>query len=338
MSFKYSALFVLSLASLGACAAENVGQGEEDAELNAVQQQLATQNGLKSINGLRTLNGLMTLNGLKSTNGLKSVNGLKSMNGLRTLNGLKTLNGLDVDCTGKVAGVSCTGEPDGLLSDSTGLMATPEGVTTANYLVRCALPAGDSIRIKDYAGALIQLNGEAGLAPEWKDGQCETACQEKISACLMALTNGDGAHVDVELVAPFTLGKAHAYPYQEAAFYGNVFVDPPQAFYCVGKDYAESGIHITLLENRSCIGYNEKSGSCPYVRAGFCNNAVSFSLSDNTLTGDSKCSWTSSSTFGSKDVATTCKDSSGGIGGRLSLFSSGKSWNYPITTFRKVKQ
>ncbi|HEX5655921.1 MAG TPA: hypothetical protein VFX59_01950, partial [Polyangiales bacterium] len=312
-------------------------QGEEDPELNAAQQELVTLNGLRTINGLKSVNGLMTVNGLTTRNGLKSVNGLKSINGLRTLNGLKSVNGLDVDCTGKVAGVSCTGEPDGMLSDGTGLMSTAEGVTTASYLVRCALAGTDSIRIKDYTGALVTLKGEAGLAPEWKDGQCEGACQEKISACLMALTNGDGAHVDVELVAPFTLGKTHSYPYQEAAFYGNVFVDPPQAFYCVGKDYAQNGIHITLLEERSCTGYNEKDGKCPYVRAGYCNNAISLSLSDNTLSGDEKCSWTGQSVL-SKDVAATCKDSSGGIGGSLSLLSKGKTWSYPITTFRKVKQ
>jgi hypothetical protein len=333
LSFKSTCL-LFGLVGVSACAAESVGVGEEDVALNAQQQELVTRNGLRVVNGLRTTNGLISANGLRTTNGLRVVNGLRSINGLRTINGLRVVNGLDVDCTGKTAGVDCIGEPDGLLSDATGLMSSPEGETTASYLVRCALARADSLRIKDYSGALVVLEGELGLTPEWKDGQCEGPCQEKISACLMALTNGDGVHEDVELAAPFTLGSAHSFPYQEAAFYGNLFTDPPRAYYCVGRDYAKSGLQVTLLEERSCEGYNEKDGKCPYQRVGFCDNAFSLSLSDNTLTGDNKCSFTGPSRS-KRDVATSCKDSSGGA---LSLLSRGKSWSYPITTFRKVKK
>jgi Ca2+-binding RTX toxin-like protein len=99
----------------------------------------------------------------------------------------------------------------------------------------------------------------------------------------MAFTNGDGAHVDIELAAPYTLGTSHTYRYQEASFYGNVFLDKPAAFYCVGKDYAKSGSSIRLLETRSCLGYNEKDGTCPYVRAGYCNSAFSLNFADNTI-------------------------------------------------------
>jgi len=210
------------------------------------------------------------------------------------------------------------------------MMASDNGIMTAKYLIRCALPKTDSLRIKDYTGGLVVLTGEMNLAPEWKDGQCDTNCQEKISACLMAFTNGDGEHVDVELANAGVLGTGHSYPYQEASFYGNLFLEPPQAFYCVGKDFSQNGLHITLLEDRSCEGYNSTNGSCPYRRAGYCENAFSLSLSDNTLSGDRKCSYG----LGSQ-TAKSCKDSSGGT---LSLLSSGKTWNNPITTFRKVKQ
>jgi len=234
------------------------------------------------------------------------------------------VNGLDVDCTGKTAGVTCTGEPDGLLDNNTGLMSSDAGIATAKYLMRCALPKGDSIRIKDYTGGLVVLSGELGLAPTWKDSQCDATCQEKISACLMAFTNGDGAHVDVELAAPFTLGTGHTYRYQEAAFYGNLFQDKPAAFYCVGRDYAKSGISVTTLETRSCKGYNAQNGTCPYVRAGYCESAFSLNFADTVL-GDKKCSFG----FGS-DTATGCKDAAGGL--------LAKTWKYPITTFRKVQQ
>lgn len=315
---------------LAACATDSGGGEEDDPELNAVRQEaVSTINGLPTINGLRTLNGLMTLNGLTTVNGLRTMNGMRTMNGLRTMNGMRTMNGLTVDCTGLTAGKTCSGEPDGLLDDRTGLMSSDSGIATAKYLIRCALPANDSLRIKDYTGGLVSLTGEMGLAPEWKDGQCDTTCQEKISACLMAFTNGDGVHVDIEMAAPFTIGTSHTYKYQEASFFGNVFIDKPQAFFCVGKDYAQNGPSIKLLEERACTGYNEKNGSCPYVRAGYCESAISFDRDDDTVTGDNKCSYS----FGS-ETAKSCKDGTNTGSG----LNPGKTWNYPITTFRKVKQ
>ncbi|MEY4512834.1 MAG: hypothetical protein RLZZ450_4956 [Pseudomonadota bacterium] len=318
----------LGLTLFTGCAAESIS--EDDPALNQIRQEaVASSNGLRAINGLRSINGLISANGLTTTNGLRTRNGLRTLNGLRTINGLRTRNGLDTDCTGKTAGVDCTGEPDGLLDNSTGLMSSEDGVTAASYLIRCALPASDSLRIKDFTGGLVVLSGELGLAPSWKDGECDGTCQERISACLMAFTNGDGEHVNIEMAAPFVLGTSHSYRYQEASFYGNIFVDPPQAFYCVGKDFAENGLKITLLEERSCTGYNERDGKCPYKRVGYCESAFSLSLSDNTLRGDKKCTYAVGS-----DTAKSCKDSSGNV---LSLLSSGKTWANPITTFRQSK-
>jgi hypothetical protein len=329
-SFDRMSIIALAAGCLLTACATDMGSEEDDAELNAVRQEAVSSiNGLKTINGLRTLNGMVSVNGLTTTNGLRTMNGMRTMNGLRTMNGMRTMNGLQVDCTGATAGKTCTGEPDGMMDNATGLMSSDEGIATAKYLIRCALPANDSIRIKDYTGGLVSLTGELGLTPEWKDGQCDTTCQEKISACLMAFTNGDGVHVDVELAAPYTLGTGHTYKYQEASFYGNIFLDKPAMFFCVGKDYAESGIVIKVLEERACQGYNEKDGKCPYVKAGYCQNVISLNiLSGDSLLNDNKCSYN----FG-VDTAKTCKDnSSSGL-----LFSSGKSWNYPITTFRTVK-
>jgi hypothetical protein len=268
---------------------------------------------------LTTVNGLKSVNGLKATNGLTTINGFKSMNGLKTMNGLKSTNGLSVDCTGKTAGVSCTGEPDGLMSNDTGLMASDAGIMTAKYVVRCALPGSTSIRVKDYKGALITLTGEIGFAPEWADGQCSTTCEEKVSACLMSLTNSSGNHIDVELSAPFTVGTGHDYPYQEAAFYGNVFSSPPQASFAIGKDYAGfniAGINLGAVANRLCAAVTNLLGAnaCPYIPAGNMN----FSITDPLGLTTNKCS-------SSDGAATKCKD------------KSGKTWNYPITTYRKDK-
>ena len=51
----------------------------------------------------------------------------------------------------------------------------------------------------DYAGVVIHLYGELGLAPGWRNGQLDLNGQEAISACLMASTNGTGKHVNLEM-------------------------------------------------------------------------------------------------------------------------------------------
>ncbi|MDB4989697.1 MAG: hypothetical protein JWN04_4875 [Myxococcaceae bacterium] len=301
------------------CAADSADQVELSAKRQA---EVDAINGLKAINGLSTKNGLKAINGLSTRNGLKTINGLDTVNGLRTFNGLKTINGLDVDCTGKTEGVDCSGEPDGLLSAGTGMMATDDGIMTAKYLVRCALPAGQSITIKDYTGALINLPGEIGFAPEWQDGQCDGPCQEKISACLMSLTNSAGNHISVDLSAPFTVGTGHdsAYKYQEAAFFGNLFLNPPQSAFAVGKDYAGFNfggvISVGAVANRLCAAIVALLGpnACPYQPAGDMN----FEISDPFGISSNKCSV-------SNGAATKCKD------------KSGKTWNYPITTYRTDK-
>ncbi|MFM2417684.1 MAG: hypothetical protein RL385_2407, partial [Pseudomonadota bacterium] len=153
-SSRFSALIIAASMGVG-CAAAPV---TEDAELNAERQEfVASINGMKTINGLTTKNGLKTVNGLTTKNGLKTINGLMTINGLKTMNGLATINGLSVDCADRTAGVDCTGTPDGLLSADTGLMSSDDGIITAKYLVRCALPKGQSLRIQDYTGGLVTL-------------------------------------------------------------------------------------------------------------------------------------------------------------------------------------
>src|SRR4051812_11415056 len=130
---KLALTALTSLPMMVGCAAAE----EDDPELNAQREAaVASINGLRTINGLTTSNGLRTINGLSTKNGLRTINGLTTVNGLRTMNGLRTVNGLDVDCTSKTAGDDCTGQPDGLLSASTGMMSDDDGIMTAKYLVR----------------------------------------------------------------------------------------------------------------------------------------------------------------------------------------------------------
>jgi hypothetical protein len=342
----------VSIFALG-CAGE---VSDDDVGLDGQQESVvATVNGLRTVNGLTTVNGLKTANGLKTTNGLKTVNGLTTVNGLKTANGLKTVNGLSVDCTGMTAGVNCTGAPDGLLSASTGLMSSENGVTTAKYLVRCALAANDSVTVKDYNGNLVTMPGELGLTTGWATGQCDETCQQKITSCLLAFTNGSGVHVPIEMSSNYvnadgvsgtaddkvlTIGAGHSidYPKQEAAFYGNVFTDPPQAYYCTNDGPLSfiPGIgNLLTVDVRACGGYVDILGlglsfqnSCPIKSMGSCSEIVA--TLQTLMIPHLKCS--------EKDGAKTKCESGAGtgmFGTVLSVFNN-KTWQYPMTTYVKA--
>jgi hypothetical protein len=196
----------------------------------AVINGLSTTNGLSS-NGLATVNGLssngLSSNGL-SSNGLSS-NGLSS-NGLSS-NGLATINGLSTQ-----AGLSST----------VGLMTTPSGRMTVQYLVRCALPVGDAITKQDQTGASYVFPGQLGLAPGWKNGSCDTSCQEAMSACMLAHVNTSGVHIPLWLVSPNAAigwGMSPQYPNREGSFFGNIFYPNAtsklvDAFYCNGPGFS----------------------------------------------------------------------------------------------------
>jgi len=218
--------------------------GSDDWAGEAVEKAVLQDNGLQISNGLTTTNGLATMNGLTTTNGLRSINGLMMLNGLTTRNGLRTYNGLSVDCS---SGSACSGEPDGLLSRKSGLMKDEKGLHVAKYLVGCALRADQRIRVKRWDGVFVTLSGAVGVAPEWqagsaadRNGLCDSGCQERVSACLLALTNGRGARVSIVLTSPLPQIGTHtlsSHPYHEAGFFGNVFVSPPQAFATDGESY-----------------------------------------------------------------------------------------------------
>ena len=117
---------------------------------------------------------------------------------MTTVNGLSTVNGVYVNCYGKTEGTSsgkCSGKPDGLFSRTTGLMKDSAGVGTATYLIKCALSSSQYVKVKKWDNTFVQLQGAIGLSTGWATGQCDKTCQERISACLLAQTNGLGANI-----------------------------------------------------------------------------------------------------------------------------------------------
>ena len=209
---------------------------EDDGATPDTESELATTNGLAMINGFSATNGL-------SGNGLSS-NGL-SGSGL-------VLNAL-----------ASTG-----LASGTGLMSTASGRTTVAYLVRCALPTGHSITKKDASGASYKFAGQIGVAPAWETGTCNTACQEAVSACLMAHVNAAGVHVPLWLDSPISAigyGTSSTYPNEEGTFFGNLFVTGSDgkvpAFYCEGNGFASGVVPGRLGANDASSIYRNPFGT-----------------------------------------------------------------------------
>ncbi|HEU4382686.1 MAG TPA: hypothetical protein VFR85_04205 [Anaeromyxobacteraceae bacterium] len=170
----------------------------------AAEQGLSAQNGL-SPNGL-SQNGL-------SQNGL-SQNGL-SQNGL-SQNGLSQ-NGLGTDFTTWF-------NHDAATSD-----------VVMRYLVRCAVPAGESRTWKDpVTNVTYTWPGALGLAPGWASGSAATTAEQQvITACLAAHVNKYGVNVSISVqgrsstgtAVPLEANELTTYLVREACFFGNLFRD-----------------------------------------------------------------------------------------------------------------
>jgi hypothetical protein len=246
---KYGSLSGMVLVGLSSLAVAAAGCGELEGEENGegVHSLIKTDNGLTVINGLTTINGLASGNGLSTINGLATVNGLASANGL---------------------------------------MTSAAGRNTVTYLVRCALPAGITLVKKDQYGTSYSFPGEMGLAPQWRDGSCDTACQEKISSCMLAHINTAGVHVPLWVVSqdPSVGWKLNPlFPNQEGSFFGNIFVlgahgtDPKRvaAYYCNGIDYKQDVVPGRIGANQVNAPYVDPFGGGKGYCKDYCTAADS---------------------------------------------------------------
>ncbi|HXI55559.1 MAG TPA: RICIN domain-containing protein, partial [Polyangia bacterium] len=152
------------------------------------------------------------------------------------------------------------------------------GRTTVNYLVRCALPAGHSIRKQDQAGNWVTFTGELGFGAGWENGACDKTCQEGVSACMMARINTAGVHIPLWLDSPapsIGWGRSTYYPNQEGTFFGNIFTPNPatgklDAFYCNGPGFAQSVVPGRLGAFQSGAPYTNPFGT----NAACANNCI----------------------------------------------------------------
>jgi hypothetical protein len=196
--------------------------------------------------------------------------------------------------------------PDG----PTDLRLTPQQAMLWKYTARCALRADQELEAPvGSTGDKMRFKGLLGLAPEWREGKCDGTCQEKVSSCLAALTNQTGDHVQVSMLsaAPSLAGMSAndndlAYPFQEGAFFGNVFSG--EAYVCRGRD-AEKG---EQLKRFCALAPGLCSGLANFSGAGLCEQSCQMSCS-RLSDGTSRC------------AAVSCRD------------PKGRLWTHPITTY-----
>jgi hypothetical protein len=189
---------------------------------------------------------------------------------------------------------------------------TPQQAMLWKYTARCALRADQELEAPAGPdGNRLKFKGALGLAPEWREGKCDGACQEKVSSCLAAHTNQTGDHVQVSMLsaAPSLAAMSAnendlAYPFQEGAFFGNVFSG--ETYVCRGSD-AEKGAQL----KRFCaLTPGLCSGLTKFFDAGPCEQSCQMSctrLSDGTP----RC------------AAISCRD------------PKGRVWSHPITTYMR---
>jgi len=165
------------------------------------------------------------------------------------------------------------------------LLATENGRELFSYAVTCALGEG-----QDHLG----YSGNLGLAQEWLDSTCDLTCQRWVSACILAHTNAFGDSVEMSPRGShpsfgWNEEIENVFSYEEAAFYGNLFLPEEErhATVCAGDGLFEipgdngdqssvvaGRIHQTG-STRFGLGY---SGSCnsltPEVPAGIYDSAA----------------------------------------------------------------
>jgi hypothetical protein len=142
-------------------------------------------------------------------------------------------------------------------------MTTSGGREVIKYMVKCAYPDGQTLVKNDQYGNSYTFYGSIGIAPELATG-CDLDCQEKISACMLAHVNNSGQHIAIWMVGPdpgIGWGGSDLYPYQEGAFFGNIFASPWQGYYCAGKDMASGEVPGRLGTPMAANVYIDRYGA-----------------------------------------------------------------------------
>jgi uncharacterized membrane protein YgcG len=264
---------------------------------------------------------------LLTTNGLTMINGLTMTNGLTMINGLTMTNGLN----SPIGPLNAAG-----LQSGSFLMNSDAGRSTVSYLVRCALPSGHSITKQDKNGTSYTFAGQIGVSPEWESGSCGNGCQEQMTACVLAHVNTSGVHIQLWLDGDspaISWNQNSSYPDQEGSFFGNIFVSPPVAYYCNGKDF-----DVGVVPGRIGAGQTNAPYKNPFPSPGYCRDHCTPADVPHQNDGYKACSgynhivtvWRNANTTSGSSGSGGSTGSSGGSssGGRTGSGSGGGSHHH----------
>ena len=164
------------------------------------------------------------------------------------------------------------------------MVDTPKGREMLGYLAACALPA-DFGAYAEKDGERYDFPGAMGLAPGWLDDPMTASQQRWVSACILALKDGNDGGVSVSLRAPNSDNPAlrpseedlAAYTIHEGGFFGNLFYSEPIAFACRG-DRTTAEDEDPVLAKRICTQRSSDEAmtalgltACGYRFIGFCS-------------------------------------------------------------------
>ena len=134
------------------------------------------------------------------------------------------------------------------------------------------------------------------------------------------------------------MGTDHEWTVSEAVFYGNLFLDPPEAYMAAGRDYAQALLQASAAPNefvttdnlmpRSCnevtamtfAEFAANQDNCPIMIVG---SASAIDWSGLTANERNMCTLTATSTDGQEGTATKCS----------SPGPNSRTWDYPVTTW-----
>jgi hypothetical protein len=171
------------------------------------------------------------------------------------------------------------------------MATTPEKRHQLQYLVSCALP--QSIVLYTQQGTeRFTFPGQMGLAPGWLHHPMTPAEERWVSACMLALVNYFGKHVEVSLRAepppvPFfqpSDEEKRQFTLFEGGFFGNLFGPKPVAYVCQGTR-TPADDQAPVLHDRVCTTpTNEKTPDgkpmtpCRFILTGPCADSASFTV------------------------------------------------------------
>ena len=156
------------------------------------------------------------------------------------------------------------------------------------YLATCALPT--TMRLVSTQGTeRFTFPGSFGLAPQWISGKLSLPQERWVSACLYALTNAYGKHVEVSMRATSPLLRATAeeeqqFPIFEGAFFGNRFASPPVAYACEGtrtKRYQAAPVwkdRVCTISSSRRTADGRLVTLCEFILTGPCSDPASFTV------------------------------------------------------------